>query len=223
MVSEELFKGTPTTGAGLCCSPDFRQTPGESLPLPDASLHYIPDFLHTAESTDLMLSLLQHTPWRQDYLRFGGKSVPVPRLQAWYGDERSTYGYSGLRLPPLPWTPQLAELRERLENTLQLPFNSVLLNYYRDGSDSVAWHSDNERELGPDPQIASLSLGAPRLFELKHRNVRQHGKRRIMLGDGSLLLMGSGLQRHWLHQLPKTPGVTTPRLNLTFRFIHGMA
>jgi alkylated DNA repair dioxygenase AlkB len=165
----------------------------------------------------LLRTLLVETPWRQDTLKFGGKEVAVPRLQAWYGDRR--YAYSGLRLVPLPWTPLLDNIRRRISATFKHEFNSVLLNYYRDGNDSVAWHSDDEHELGPDPQIASLSLGIPRRFELKHRT-RNDPKVSMLLEDGSLLLMGSGLQRHWKHQLPKDAGITAPRLNLTFRFIH---
>jgi alkylated DNA repair dioxygenase AlkB len=161
--------------------------------------------------------LLAETAWRQDTLKFGGKEVLVPRLQAWYGERR--YAYSGLRLVPLPWTPVLDEIRRKISAICGLEFNSVLLNYYRDGNDSVAWHSDDERELGPDPLIASLSLGATRRFELKHRT-RKQSKVNMLLEDGSLLLMGKGLQQHWTHQLPKDASVTAPRLNLTFRLIH---
>lgn len=192
----------------------------ERLPLTDADLFYFPACYDTAESANLMRVLLQETPWRQDSVSFGGKPIPVPRLQAWYGDSASRYGYSGLKLTPLAWTPTLTAIRAKLEALLSLRFNSVLLNYYRDGQDSVAWHSDDERELGPDPRIASLSLGAQRRFELRHRQREQRGKYKLMLGDGSLLLMGSGLQKNWLHQLPKDPAITAPRLNLTFRFIH---
>jgi len=198
-------------------------TDSERLPLPDAELRYFPHWYSSAESAALLQQLIATTPWRQDTLQFGGKAVAVPRLQAWHGDSTSFYGYSGLRLVPQPWSPLLTEIRRRLERELDLHFNSVLLNYYRDGNDSVAWHSDNEHELGPDPHIASLSFGAPRPFELKHRSERHHGKRSLTLGDGSLLLMGSGLQRHWQHQLPKLPGLDRPRVNLTFRLIGAVA
>ena len=171
----------------------------------------------------MFTTLLAATPWRQDTLRFGGKAVPVPRLQAWYGDANSRYGYSGLQLAPLPWTPLLRSLRDRLTQTLGLRFNSVLLNYYRDGNDSVAWHSDDEPELGPDPQIASLSLGTARRFELRHRWHKALPKRQLLLADGSLLLMGHHLQRHWQHRLPKEPGLLGARLNLTFRLVAAMA
>lgn len=196
---------------------------GEILPLPDAELCYYPDWFDTDESARLSERLIRETPWRQDTIRFGGKPIPVPRLQAWYGDCRKLYGYSGLRFDPLPWTPLLSDIRERLMRELGLAFNSVLLNYYRDGLDSVAWHSDNEAELGPDPLIASLSLGTPRRFELKHRVRRELPRRQMILADGSLLLMGHGLQRYWQHQIPKEPGLSGARLNLTFRLIKPMA
>ena len=196
---------------------------GERFTLPDAELHYFPAWYTPPESAALRQQLLAETPWRQDSLRFAGKPVAVPRLQAWYGDRASHYGYSGLHLSPLPWTPLLAGMRERIERELGLRFNSVLLNYYRDGNDSVAWHSDDEHELGPDPRIASLSLGVPRPFELKHRSLCGYGKRSLTLADGSLLLMGYGLQRHWQHQLPKQPGLQEARLNLTFRLVGAVA
>lgn len=163
------------------------------------------------------------TPWQQAHLNFAGKRVAVPRLQAWYGDEHARYGYSGLQLHPLPWTSLLNTIRTQLEQRLNLRFNSVLLNHYRDGQDSVAWHSDDEKELGPDPMIASLSFGSTRRFELKHRTRRELDKVCLDLMDGSLVLMGKGVQKHWVHQIPKQPGITASRLNLTFRFIHGMA
>lgn len=189
----------------------------QALPLPDAELTYFSGFYDAAESATLLQHLLKETPWRQDTLKFGGKEVLVPRLQAWYGDRR--YGYSGLKLEPLPWTPVLDGIRRKISAATQLEFNSVLVNHYRDGNDSVAWHSDDERELGPDPQIASLSFGATRRFELRHRK-RKQMRTSVQLESGSLLLMGSGLQRHWTHQLPKDAGITLPRINLTFRFIH---
>lgn len=185
--------------------------------LADAELTYVPSFYDAATSAALFTTLIDETPWRQDTLRFGGKEVLVPRLQAWYGDKR--YGYSGLRLAPLPWTPTLAAIRARVADCCGVEFNSVLINYYRNGNDSVAWHSDDERELGPDPYIASLSLGAARRFDMKHRTHKAQ-RMHMLLENGSLLAMGSGMQRHWIHRLPKEPHVTDARLNLTFRFIH---
>ncbi|MDR0781543.1 MAG: alpha-ketoglutarate-dependent dioxygenase AlkB [Pseudomonadales bacterium] len=193
--------------------------------LGSASLDYYPAWLDGARADHCYGQLLRDTPWRQDTLRFGGKPVLVPRLQAWYGDTQARYGYSGLTLTPLPWTPLLQELRDELQRALQRPFNAVLLNYYRDGNDSVAWHSDDEAELGAAPMIASLSLGAVRRFELQARDRARHGanKHTLDLAHGSLLVMGAGLQQHWRHQLPKQPGIGSSRLNLTFRFIHAVA
>jgi len=198
-------------------------TDGEQLSLPDAELRYYQSFYPAAVCADYQQQLLRDIPWQQDTLDFAGKPVLVPRLQSWHGDRNSHYGYSGLKLVPQAWTPLLARIRDDLQQRLQLPFNSVLLNWYRDGNDSVAWHADNERELGPDPHIASLSFGISRRFELKHRTLRTHNKFSIELDNGSLLLMGSGVQRHYLHQIPKQPALGGCRLNLTFRFIHAMA
>lgn len=198
-------------------------TDGEQLSLPGAELHYYPAFYPAPVCADYQQQLLREIPWQQDTLNFAGKPVLVPRLQSWHGDSNSHYGYSGLKLVPQTWTPLLAQIRDNLQQRLQLPFNSVLLNWYRDGNDSVAWHSDDERELGPDPYIASLSFGIARRFELKHRTQRNQKKVSLELGDGSLLLMGRGVQRHYLHQIPKQPGLGGSRLNLTFRFIHAMA
>jgi alkylated DNA repair dioxygenase AlkB len=188
----------------------------EHLQLADATLSYFACFFDAAESAALLQRLIAETPWRQDTINFGGKSVMVPRLQAWYGER--CYGYSGLKFQPLPWTPLLQDICRKISAASGLTFNSALVNYYRNGNDSVAWHSDDERELGPDPLIASLSLGAPRHFELKHRTLKRT-KVKLLLDDGSLLLMGSGLQQHWQHQLPKDEGVALPRINLTFRLI----
>jgi alkylated DNA repair dioxygenase AlkB len=192
---------------------------GERIALRDAELRYVSAFYSQAESQQVMEHLITTVPWQQDTLKFGGRQVLVPRLQAWYGDRTANYGYSGLRLTPSLWTPALLTIKIRIEKTFGVSFNSVLLNYYRNGQDSVAWHSDDETELGPDPLIASLSFGAERRFELKHRDGKTQ-KINIELADGSLLLMGTGLQKYWSHQLPKQPWVTEPRLNLTFRLIH---
>jgi alkylated DNA repair dioxygenase AlkB len=193
-----------------------RSSAPECFSLPDAELAYLSNFYDAAACEKLLRRLLAETPWRQDTINFGGKAVAVPRLQAWYGDRH--YGYSGLKFPPLPWTDLLLDIRDKISTATQLPFNSVLLNYYRNGNDSVAWHSDDEHELGPDPLIASLSLGAARRFELKHRTLKRT-KLNLWLDNGSLLLMGTGLQQNWQHQLPKDAGVAAPRINLTFRFI----
>lgn len=209
------FSPSPATDRGdIWLSSDF-----ERIRLRDAELSYAPAFFSSVESAHILQTLLRETPWRQDVLNFAGRTVPVPRLQAWYGDPHTAYGYSGLHLTPLPWTETLNAIRRRLETALKLNFNSVLLNLYRDGHDSVSWHSDDEKELGDDPIIASLSFGVPRRFELKQRDKQHRGIHKLELADGSLLLMGTGLQKNWQHQLPKDPAIIAPRVNLTFRLI----
>jgi len=190
----------------------------EDLPIVDGSLFFWPHFLDEHEADECLRVLVAETPWRQDTLRFGGKAVPIPRLQAWYGEKDSLYGYSGLALTPLPWTPRLLQLKTRIEDAAEVTFNSVLINYYRDGQDSVSWHSDDETELGDNPVIASLSLGVTRRFELKHRHKKVQ-KVTCDLCHGSLLIMGPGVQAHWQHQIPKQPEIVDGRINLTFRAI----
>ena len=141
-----------------------------------------------------------------------GRLLDVPRLQAWYGERRARYGYSGLTLEPLPFTEELLALKARVEQAVDHAFNSVLLNCYRDGRDSVSWHSDDEKELGPEPVIASVSLGCERRFELKHRSRFELDKKVITLTNGSLLLMDKGMQQHWRHQVPKQTHVTEARI-----------
>jgi len=159
--------------------------------------------------------------WRQHLIRIRGREVASPRLSAWYGDPDAHYSYSGLSLEPRPWLPVILELKTRVEAVCSVPFNSVLLNLYRDGADSMGWHSDDEPELGERPVIASLSLGATRRFRLRHRRRKELEPVAIDLEDGSLLIMGGDTQRFWKHQVPKSKRVTEPRLNLTFRNICG--
>lgn len=170
-----------------------------------------------AESGQLLADLIEQISWRQDAIWIAGKHRPVPRLQCWMGD--AGYGYSGLRLQREPWHPLVQAIKQRVESLTELRFNSVLLNYYRTGQDSVAWHADDEAELGSNPVIASVSLGAERPFELRPKPGHLGSKCRITLTDGSLLLMGDTLQQHWLHQLPKVKDLQLPRINLTFRVI----
>lgn len=195
------------------------QAQPELLRLPDADLQWHPHYWPADHADALLQQLLRDTPWRQDHIRMHGRRLPVPRLQAWYGTPQARYGYSGILLDPLPFTPLLQDVRAELQQRSGYQFNAVLLNQYRDGSDSVSWHADDEKELGDDPVIASLSLGTARRFELRHRHRKDLDKCVLELGHGSLLLMGPGVQRHWLHQIPKQTGITTPRLNLTFRLI----
>jgi len=182
------------------------------------NVRYLPGFL--AEADAAFAELLQATPWRQDNIRIMGREIAQPRLTAWYGEPGATYTYSGLTLSPLPFTPLLARIRAAVEAIAEGRFNSALLNYYRGGADSVSWHSDNEPELGPDPVIASVSLGATRRFDLRRRD--DHALRAAYdLEHGSLLLMGKGCQTAWQHQVAKTKAPVGPRINLTFRLISG--
>lgn len=190
-----------------------------SISLPDAAITLHQTFIPAPQADKLLSEIIETTPWRQDHLSFGGKKVLIPRLQAWMGDASSKYGYSGLELNPLPWSDILYKLKEAIETIANTDFNSVLLNYYRDGHDSVAWHSDDEKELGNDPIVASLSLGVSRRFELKHRHKKPIIKFKCQLDHGSLLIMGSGLQSNWHHQVPKQKEISQARVNLTFRKI----
>ena len=164
-----------------------------------------------------MLSLVTNIPWRQDMLMIAGKEIPVPRLQCWMGNPRARYGYSGLQLTPIGWSDNVLSIRRSVQSLTGIKFNSVLLNYYRDGRDSVSWHSDDEPELGLKPIIASVSFGAERIFQLRHKIRKDLPKYCIVLRNGSVLLMGDTLQSNWIHQLPKVRGLSGPRINLTFR------
>ena len=160
--------------------------------------------------------LLAEIDWRQEKARIIGREVQLPRLTAWYGD--AGYRYSGIDNPPRPWLPVLLELQATAERLAGSPFNSVLANLYRDGQDSMGWHSDDERSLGQDPVIASLSFGAVRRFRLKHKR-RPETIIALDLLPGSCLVMAGALQHYWRHALPKTRKPTGPRVNLTFRLI----
>lgn len=179
-------------------------------------LLYDPDFLALEESRGLFQKLRSELCWRQDTITLFGKTHPLPRLQAFYGDSGVSYTYSRIALEALDWTPDLAALRARLEHQLAASFQGVLCNLYRHGLDYAAWHSDNEPELGPRPLIASLSLGETRRFALRHRHDRAK-KLALDLAPGSLLVMKGELQQHWLHQLVKTRKKCEERINLTFR------
>jgi len=148
-----------------------------------------------------------------------GKQYLQPRLTAWFGDEGCTYTYSGIRLEPLPWTKVLFDLKREVESIAAAPFNSVLLNYYRNERDSMGLHSDDEPELGRNPVIASVSLGAERTFVMKHKRRKDVPRVRLPLASGSLLLMKGETQHNWRHGLAKETGPCAARVNLTFRRI----
>jgi alkylated DNA repair dioxygenase AlkB len=199
--------------------PDAGRRTGAVRPdLPDADIVYLPRFFGPAERSRLLDELTTTTAWRQDSISMYGKAVPIPRLQAWYGDPGRRYTYSGIEMAPQPWTPALLEVKAAIESEAGVTFNSVLCNRYRDGSDSVAWHSDDEPELGVDPVIASVSFGARRPFRFRHRTDPELTSE-IELAPGSLLLMRGATQACWRHQIPKTAKAIGERINLTFRVI----
>lgn len=184
-----------------------------------AWLAWWPVFLAPDERPPLD-ALTAELPLRADTFTLFGRTVAVPRRVAYLGDPGRAYRYSGQTYAPAPWTPTLAALRETLAARTGLAFNAVLANHYRDGRDSVGWHADDERELGPaadDVAIASLSLGATRRFVMRAQ--RGGERREFALGDGSLLVMRGTTQRHWRHALPKTARPVGPRLNLSFRVV----
>ena len=188
--------------------------------LVDAEVSHYPGFLRDGERQSIFDQLRDTTPWEQHVVRLFGRSHPAPRLSAWYGDPGTTYTYSGLQLSPQPWTPHLDRMRQRVSTLTSKPFNSALLNYYRDGSDGMGWHSDDEPELGRDPCIASLSLGSERRFLLRHKTQSNLPTCEYLLGDGDLLIMDGKTQHHWKHQIPKTRRPVGPRINVTFRYVH---
>ncbi|WP_457787651.1 alpha-ketoglutarate-dependent dioxygenase AlkB family protein [Pseudomonas sp. PL-6] len=190
-------------------------------PLPelaDAELDYQPGWVDAAVADAWLAALVDETPWQQPELFIHGRYHRVPRLTAWYGEPEARYRYSGKLHQPLPWTPLLDEIRRQIVRAVGQPLNAVLLNYYRDGQDSMGWHSDAEAELGRNPLIASLNLGGSRRFDLRRVGSTRIGHS-LMLEHGSLLVMRGPTQHHWQHQVAKTRQPCAPRLNLTFRLI----
>lgn len=186
--------------------------------LPDAEVTYIPGFLPPDRADALFGLLLGQVSWRQDDIRLFGKTYPQPRLTALYGESGKTYTYSGITMYPEPFPPALEALRGAVEARTGHAFSTCLLNLYRHGEDSNGWHADNEKELGANPVIASVSLGETRAFHLRHRTDTTL-RYKLLLEHGSLLLMGGAMQHHWLHQVPKTRKPVGRRINLTFRKI----
>lgn len=188
------------------------------LDLPDADVTYHGGVFGVDDRERLLRELTATTAWRQDSITMYGRPSPIPRLQAWYGEPGRTYTYSGIEMEPLPWTPALLEVRAVAERVAGVAFNSVLCNRYRDGSDSVAWHSDDEPELGVEPVIASVSFGAVRPFRFRHRSdPALVGE--LELAPGSIVVMRGPTQACWRHQIPKTTKPVGERINLTFRVI----
>lgn len=185
--------------------------------LPDAELYYLGRLELSDEPEAMMQRLIETTHWRADKIVVWGKTYPQPRLTAWHGDSGIIYTYSGIRLEAHPWTATLRDLKHRVETSIGADFNSVLLNYYRNERDSMGLHSDDEPELGRQPIIASLSLGAERTLILKHKHRNDLSPVRLKLASGSLLLMRGETQHCWKHGIEKMKQPCGPRVNLTFR------
>lgn len=172
--------------------------------------------LYSSEkSASLLASLITNIQWNEDYCVVFGRRFQIPRLQAWYADEGIQYSYSNNLLKNQPWLDTLIDIKHDVEQITGHPFNSVLVTYYRNGDDHVNWHADDEDELGSEPVIASLSLGATRELQFRHKHNDIMDS--VLLHDGDLLLMHPGFQTHWQHRVPSEPSIKRPRINLTFR------
>ena len=178
------------------------------------------NYLSASEAGDLLRITLQDIPWEQSRITLFGKQIAIPRLNAWYGN--SQYTYSGTTFPAKALSPALTCLKEKIERQFDIPLNSVLANLYRDGSDGMGWHSDNEKSLGEQPQIASVSLGESRRFLIRNRTDKKN-KTELVLEHGSLLIMRGDCQTQWEHSVPKTSRPKGQRVNLTFRHNMGLS
>ena len=185
------------------------------LIIEDGILQYFEDY-----SEETLEDVMEGLVWRDDFITMYGKTHPLPRKTAWHGQPGLTHSYSGIKMVAVNWTPVLLKLKNQLEEDLQTSFNSVLANYYRDGNDHMSYHSDDEKELGPHPVIASLSYGATRSFQLKHKFDHHKKTFSLPITNGSLVVMKGELQHFWVHKISKTTKPVGPRLNLTFRYIH---
>jgi len=185
----------------------------------DADVCFAAAFYGPTQTSQYMDALLREIAWRQETIVLWGKVHLQPRLSAWYGDAGCVYSYSGRTFEPHPWSDTLLRIKEDIEQATAHRFNSVLLNLYRDEHDSMGWHSDDESELGPEPVIASLSLGATRTFRLRHRTKKTVKPIALALSGGSLLVMAGTTQRFWRHAVDKERAPVGARINLTFRTI----
>ena len=192
----------------------------EPLPLEDAELLFSSRIQLGLDHAPLLTRLIEETSWSEETIQLYGKQYLQPRLTAWFGAPEARYRYSGKTYEPLPFTPLLLQLKQVVEEVGASSYNSVLLNYYRDGTDSMGLHADDEPELGPRPCIASLSLGETREIYFRHKSRRDLGTFKLALPSGSLLLMRGDTQKHWKHGIRKLTRHSGPRLNLTFRWVH---
>jgi alkylated DNA repair dioxygenase AlkB len=191
----------------------------EPISMCDADVAYLQQMPLPASPTDILTRLINETTWRSESISLYGRTVLQPRLIAWYGDPGQHYAYSGIQLAPEVWTPLLLEIKKTVESIVGADFNSVLLNYYRNQRDSIGMHSDDEPELGKEPIIASVSLGDPRTFVLRHKANSDLKPIQIPLESGSLLVMRGATQKYWKHGINKSVQACGPRVNLTFRRI----
>lgn len=196
----------------------FPEEESFQLDLPDADILYYPKCFDHEAANSYFEALLHKIPWQQDTITIFGKQYQQPRLTALFANNNTPYSYSNITMYPLAFNAVLETIKTKVETKTQQHFTSCLCNLYRDGSDSNGWHADNEKELGKNPVIASVSFGAERLFKLKHRHDPSL-KHRLTLQHGSLLLMKGSTQHYWLHQIPKTKKPIGKRINLTFRII----
>lgn len=180
-------------------------------------IEWIDGFYQPAACERIFRDFQHRHDWPDNRYHYAGREFVLPRLQTWHADPGIRYSYSHNLLQTQTWTPMLQSIRAKVEEFLAISFNAVLVNYYRDGDDHVGWHADDEPELGEQPLIASLSFGAERCFEYRHKQTPEHGS--VLLRDGTLLLMRPSFQRYWLHRVPKTPSIGTGRINLTFRLV----
>jgi alkylated DNA repair dioxygenase AlkB len=178
---------------------------------------YLPEFFSKSESDFYLKELSEKVLWKQESMNMYGKTIDFPRLTAWYGDNDKPYSFSGITLSPTAWNEEIFAIKNKIETESKVIFNSVLLNRYRSGSDSISWHTDAEKELGENPIIASANFGETRKFQLRHIETKE--KLEIALKHGSLLIMQGELQHHWQHQVPKSTKPLKERINLTFRVI----
>ncbi|MEZ4811723.1 MAG: alpha-ketoglutarate-dependent dioxygenase AlkB [Allomuricauda sp.] len=189
------------------------------LGLPNSHITYYPGFFSAEEAHILFNLLKKKVQWQQDEITLFGKTHPQPRLTALYGNNGKSYSYSNITMHPHKFTPELLQIKSAVEQEVGDVFTTCLLNYYRDGKDSNGWHADDERELGKNPTIASISLGAERHFHLRHKEDKTP-KHKILLEHGSMLLMQGETQHYWQHQIAKTSKKIGERINLTFRIIN---
>lgn len=180
-------------------------------------IEYFDNFLSTQESKYLFPTLINEVPWQEEYIKIFGKSVKCPRKVFWYGDTEINYRYSGVTHKTSGWLPEIKKLKESIENFAGFNFNFALLNFYANGKEYMGWHSDDEKSLGNNPIIASVSLGSRRDMLFKNKKTKEISN--LSLNNGSLLIMKGNTQDSWLHSIPKRKNIFGPRINLTFRHL----